>query len=269
MYSQPGSTETHIQRTRSYFQPVNRSKSTQRSNPSTATRIRRFKQVYIQYRRQQRKKTQRTADAYRYNVEDIAHRRRRDATLDVRLTRANSQETTEEKPPSAKTITISSATNSNQEHSTGTKEAEEDNDQGLEQAATKIQAAFRGHKTRSTMKQEDRSAKASSAQQSQQQQQQQQQQQLQEDFENDLSLNDPELTHAATKIQASFRGHMVRKQKEKDEPEQELKKPEEEELDIDLTDPELNKAATKIQASFRGHAVRKEHENAEQGQNPK
>ncbi|KAJ8976074.1 hypothetical protein NQ317_007582 [Molorchus minor] len=33
-----------------------------------------------------------------------------------------------------------------------------------------------------------------------------------------------------------------------------------EELDIDLEDPELNKAAVKIQASFRGHMTRKENE---------
>lgn len=32
---------------------------------------------------------------------------------------------------------------------------------------------------------------------------------------------------------------------------------EEEELDVDLSDPSLNHAATKIQASFRGHMTRK------------
>ncbi|KAF5297409.1 hypothetical protein FQR65_LT01340 [Abscondita terminalis] len=155
----------------------------------------------------------------------------------------------EEKPPSAKTITIN-----NTENSTGTKEEAENEEVELEQAATKIQAAFRGHQTRRTMKHEDKSGKPTSAQ--------QQQQQEQENLENELSLDDPDLAHAATKIQASFRGHMVRKQMEKDEGEQKPEKPtpEEEELDIDLTDPELNKAATKIQASFRGHAVRKETE---------
>nr|CAD7430608.1 unnamed protein product [Timema monikensis] len=87
------------------------------------------------------------------------------------------------------------------------------------------------------------------------------------------------LCHAATKIQASFRGHMARKQVDeptKGKPEDELSKElqkldakcatilgeraDEEELDIDLSDPDLHKAATKIQASFRGHKVRKETE---------
>ncbi|KAG5897433.1 hypothetical protein JTB14_032121 [Gonioctena quinquepunctata] len=72
-----------------------------------------------------------------------------------------------------------------------------------------------------------------------------------------------ELCDAATKIQASFRGHMTRKQeaeKKGDESGSSQEKNAEEELDIDLTDPDLNNAALKIQASFRGHMVRKENE---------
>lgn len=70
-----------------------------------------------------------------------------------------------------------------------------------------------------------------------------------------------ELCHAATRIQATFRGHLARKVANegqlKDEKDlQEITKKVAEELDIDLTDPELNKAATKIQASFRGHKSR-------------
>ncbi|KAK5640544.1 hypothetical protein RI129_011355 [Pyrocoelia pectoralis] len=155
--------------------------------------------------------------------------------------------TKEEKPPSAKTITINSATNNDDPP-----EAIDLTDPDLEGAATRIQAAFRGHQTRRTMKHEDNKATKSSGG----QQQQQQQQQQQEEFENEFGSDDVELTHAATKIQASFRGHMVRKQMDKEEGDQKPQK--EEELDIDLTDPELNKAATKIQASFRGHAVRKD-----------
>lgn len=82
---------------------------------------------------------------------------------------------------------------------------------------------------------------------------------------------DPDLKNAATKIQASFRGHMARKAAEKKSQEEtdatELTKEmdklesksteEEEELDVDLTDPSLNYAAVKIQASFRGHMTRK------------
>lgn len=70
-----------------------------------------------------------------------------------------------------------------------------------------------------------------------------------------------ELCHAATRIQATFRGHLARKVANegalKDEKDlQEITKKVAEELDIDLSDPELNKAATKIQASFRGHKAR-------------
>lgn len=158
-------------------------------------------------------------------------------------------ETKEEKPPSAKTITIKS-------NADDLEEAVDLTDPDLAGAATKIQAAFRGHQTRRTMKHEDKATKSTGSQ------QQQQQQHQQEEFENEFASGDVELTHAATKIQASFRGHMVRKQMDKEDGDGDQKPqkptPEEEELDIDLTDPELNKAATKIQASFRGHAVRKE-----------
>ncbi|XP_025405630.1 uncharacterized protein LOC112679903 isoform X2 [Sipha flava] len=100
------------------------------------------------------------------------------------------------------------------------------------------------------------------------------------DFEKEFRPDDVELCHAATKIQASFRGHMTRKQQAggKDEPggatgsatlskteglESQLKNVDinkdldAELLDVDLADPELHKAATKIQASFRGHKARK------------
>lgn len=70
-----------------------------------------------------------------------------------------------------------------------------------------------------------------------------------------------ELCSAATKIQASFRGHMQRKLQTPSTPDDvdidEITKKVAEELDIDLTDPELNKAASKIQASFRGHKTRR------------
>ena len=73
------------------------------------------------------------------------------------------------------------------------------------------------------------------------------------------------MKHAATKIQACFRGHIERKkvtpkdeQKDEDIDIEEITKKVAEELDIDLNDPELNKAATKIQATFRGHKTRKE-----------
>lgn len=79
-----------------------------------------------------------------------------------------------------------------------------------------------------------------------------------------LSLAD--LKHAATRIQACFRGHVERKKVTPKEGEEggksaevdidEITKKVSEELGIDLGDPELNKAATKIQATFRGHKTR-------------
>lgn len=87
-----------------------------------------------------------------------------------------------------------------------------------------------------------------------------------EELEAEFDPNDEELTQAATRIQACFRGHMARKEPEADKKEDEKKevdideltKKVAEELDIDMDDPELHKAASKIQASFRGHKTRKE-----------
>ncbi|XP_060519206.1 uncharacterized protein LOC132697679 [Cylas formicarius] len=119
-----------------------------------------------------------------------------------------------------------------------------------EEAATKIQAAFRGHKTRKSMKQPAAN---------------EEREPTREELENEFRLDDAELCNAATKIQASFRGHMSRKQIDKkgdvscSSKEDKLNQDDAENVDnIDLTDPELNKAAAKIQASFRGHMTRKE-----------
>lgn len=64
-----------------------------------------------------------------------------------------------EKPPSARTITLKSAhhneVQSNHWHTEKDKLTAEE-----EQAATKIQAVFRGHQTRKTMKREDKSGNA-------------------------------------------------------------------------------------------------------------
>lgn len=82
----------------------------------------------------------------------------------------------------------------------------------------------------------------------------------------DIDLSDPELSAAATKIQATFRGHRVRKEDVVEQREQELSQemeklhteaPKDEEIDIDLNDPEVMKAASKIQASFRAQFGKK------------
>lgn len=113
-------------------------------------------------------------------------------------------------------------------------------DPKTEEAAVKIQAGFRGHKTREELK-----AKR-------------------------------EEEEAALKIQASYRGMKareevkeIRKSKSREstndndrEPvsEQVAQKPADQtdEIDIDLNDPEVQGAALKIQSSFRGHKARKE-----------
>ncbi|XP_034243732.1 neuromodulin [Thrips palmi] len=147
-------------------------------------------------------------------------------------------------------------------------------DPEVEQAATKIQAAFRGHRARKHQE-EDKEDKADTMQPAAEAEPSKEQ--LMADFD----PNDKELCHAATKIQASFRGHVARKtvgktdeelSKEmakleteaKEAKDRAAKELEDELADIDLTDPDLHKAATKIQASFRGHKVRKEDAPADQ-----
>nr|XP_016930303.1 uncharacterized protein LOC108010019 isoform X1 [Drosophila suzukii] len=143
-----------------------------------------------------------------------------------------------------------------------------DDDEDEAKAATKIQAVFRGHKVRETMKKSETktvtnngsaagaapsaaAAEAAAAAEP-----------TKAELEAEFDPNDKDLCHAALKIQSTFRGHLARKLVNKDAPEdediQEITKKVAEELDIDLTDPELNKAATKIQASFRGHKTRKD-----------
>lgn len=88
----------------------------------------------------------------------------------------------------------------------------------------------------------------------------------------DIDLTDPSLNQAASKIQATFRGHKVRKsplhqpKEHGDQQQQEGKAGEQaddaskelpDELkDMDLNDPDLAKAAVKIQATFRGYKTR-------------
>ncbi|XP_074604324.1 uncharacterized protein LOC141857699 isoform X2 [Brevipalpus obovatus] len=79
----------------------------------------------------------------------------------------------------------------------------------------------------------------------------------------DMDLNDPELEKAATKIQATFKGYMVRREVKGDKPSDGKKDAEEilqcgDSVDIDLNDPDVEKAATRIQATFRGYKSRQE-----------
>ncbi|XP_041986141.1 sperm surface protein Sp17 [Aricia agestis] len=112
-----------------------------------------------------------------------------------------------------------------------------------EEAARKIQAAFRGHQTRKSIM---KSAKPEP-------------EPTRAELEAEFRADDKDVVNAATKIQASFRGHQARKQTQAEKEKEMKEQQDKEDIEkIDLTDPDLNKAATKIQASFRGHKVRKD-----------
>lgn len=146
------------------------------------------------------------------------------------------------------------------------KEEEDLSDKHKIEAATRIQAAFRGHHARKSMKETDTSKQQTGTNETESEPTKEQ---LQQEFRSD----DKELCNAATKIQASFRGHMSRKEQAAsalvktageivENAASKIEKKVEDAVNelegIDLTDPDLHKAATKIQASFRGHKVRQE-----------
>ena len=128
-------------------------------------------------------------------------------------------------------------------------------DPDVANAATKIQAGFRGSQARKEV-QEMKQEKLKN-----------QDKEKETSEEVDIDLDDPDVANAATKIQAGFKGHQARKevqQMKKEKIEQQEKEATEnekeatEEIDIDLDDPEVADAATKIQAGFKGSQARKE-----------
>ena len=128
-------------------------------------------------------------------------------------------------------------------------------DPDVANAATKIQAGFRGSQARKEV-QEMKQEKLKN-----------QDKEKETPEEVDIDLDDPDVANAATKIQAGFKGHQARKevqQMKKEKMEQQEKEATEnekeatEEIDIDLDDPEVADAATKIQAGFKGSQARKE-----------
>ena len=148
------------------------------------------------------------------------------------------------------------------------------NDPDVEHAATKIQAGFKGMKARKRVGEMKEEKSQISNQDSTSTKFEEPisiipKVTVEENTENiDIDLNDPDVEHAATKIQAGFKGMKARKEVElikqtqdmKTASEEEAKETElvEDEIDIDLNDPDVEKAATKIQAGFKGMKARKE-----------
>ncbi|CBY38884.1 unnamed protein product [Oikopleura dioica] len=195
-------------------------------------------------------------------------------------------------PTPAESVTESQATNTTEGPDTATQASDEVadidlNDPATEDAAVKIQAAFRGHQVRKDMNIEDASPGDENKDQQIGDAVPSQHDKLEEDKpkeeEIDIDLSDPATEEAALKIQSAFRGHQTRQElkgsKDEDEvpseetnagesekaeadqqsaEEEKPKENQEEEIDIDLNDPATEEAATKIQAAFRGHQVRAE-----------
>ena len=163
------------------------------------------------------------------------------------------------------------------------------NDPEVEEAATKIQAGFKGMKARkevAALKEEgENKISDTNTDVRRSSEQEHNVKEKGEKEEIDIDLNDPDVEHAATKIQAGFKGMKARKEvtamkegtlmetdvadskndniddtniRSSEQENNVEEKGEKEEIDIDLNDPDVEQAATKIQAGFKGMKARKE-----------
>ena len=137
------------------------------------------------------------------------------------------------------------------------------NDKDVQDAATKIQAAFKGHKVRKQGQMASEVKKATVFKGHHIRKSRKPNTNI-----DDLpDLNDKDVQDAATKIQAAFKGHKTRKGQMASEVKKatifkghrhvKKAKPVDEDLP-DLNDKEVQDAATKIQAAFKGHKTRKQ-----------
>ncbi|XP_032686869.1 neuromodulin isoform X2 [Odontomachus brunneus] len=165
----------------------------------------------------------------------------------------------EAKEDSVKNGDISKAAEDGAARADSDKEKDTEDEKEKEAAATKIQAVFRGHCARKSLKQPSDKGEPDT---------EETEVSTKEQLVKEFPVNDK-----ATKIQATFRGHMSRKEQAASAAaksamnmvgsaaakiEEKMQDAVHELEGIDLADPDLHKAATKIQASFRGHKVRQE-----------
>ncbi|KAL3886899.1 hypothetical protein ACJMK2_026859 [Sinanodonta woodiana] len=131
----------------------------------------------------------------------------------------------------------------------GEKNAEEElsinhTDHELNMAATKIQASFKGYKSRREFKEAHEVGDVGETRMVEE--------------ETDINLEDPDVEKAAIKIQAGFKGMKARQEVKAMRNTKELNKEDKKEIDIDLNDPKTEEAAIKIQAGFKGYKTRQE-----------
>ena len=143
------------------------------------------------------------------------------------------------------------------------------NDKDVQDAATKIQAAFKGHKVRKQGQMASEVKKATVFKGHHIRKSRKPNSKPVDNNDDLPDLNDKDVQDAATKIQAAFKGHKTRKGQMASEVKKATvfksshhrhivrkSKPVDDDLP-DLKDKDVQDAATKIQAAFKGHKARK------------